>query len=132
MTFSPPAPPAFADCTPRQRAARVVSDGLAPANMVVALLLLVGWHAGASWTGLGWGLFAALFCGAGPIGIIAFGVRRGALTDQHIRAGSGSSRWPWAWSAWSPGSPCCASSEPPARCSRSSSRCSWAWCRPCW
>ncbi|MFF4098020.1 phosphatase PAP2 family protein [Streptomyces sp. NPDC001903] len=85
MTFSPPAPPAFADCTPRQKAARLVSDGLAPANMVVALLLLVGWHAGASWTGLGWGLFAALFCGAAPIGIIAVGVRRGALTDQHIR-----------------------------------------------
>ncbi|MFE2480350.1 phosphatase PAP2 family protein [Streptomyces sp. NPDC059389] len=85
MPFSPPAPPAFADCTPRQKAARLVSDGLAPANMVVALLLLVGWHAGTSWTGLGWGLFAALFCGAGPIAIIALGVRRGALTDQHIR-----------------------------------------------
>ncbi|MFE6841298.1 hypothetical protein [Streptomyces sp. NPDC057686] len=84
MTFSPPAPPAFADCTPRQKAARVVSDGLAPANMVVALLLLVGWH-GASWTGLRWGLLAALFCGVVPVGIITFGVRRGALTDQHIR-----------------------------------------------
>ncbi|MFF3861259.1 hypothetical protein [Streptomyces sp. NPDC002209] len=84
MTFSPPAPPAFADCTTRQKAARIVSDGLAPANMVVALLLLVGWH-GASWTGLGWGLLAALFCGVVPVGIIAFGVRRGALTDQHIR-----------------------------------------------
>lgn len=35
--------------------------------------------------GLGWGLFAALFCGVVPIGIIALGVRRGALTDQHIR-----------------------------------------------
>ncbi|TDU76156.1 phosphatase PAP2 family protein [Streptomyces sp. KS 21] len=85
MTFSPPAPPAFADCTPRQKAARVVSDGLAPANMVVALLLLIGWHSTASWTGLGWGLLAALFCGVVPIGIIASGVRRGALTDQHIR-----------------------------------------------
>lgn len=43
MTFSPPAPPAFADSSPRQKAARVLSDAL------------------------------------------AFGVRRGALTDQHIR-----------------------------------------------
>ncbi|MFF3647602.1 hypothetical protein ACFYXV_03000 [Streptomyces sp. NPDC002181] len=85
MTFSPPAPPAFADCTPRQKAARLVSDGLAPANMAVALLLLVGWHGSASWTGLGWGLLAALFCGAAPIAIVAVGVRRGALTDQHIR-----------------------------------------------
>ncbi|MGW0750153.1 hypothetical protein [Streptomyces sp. NPDC002587] len=85
MTFSPPAPPAFADCTPRQRAARVLSDVLAPANLVVALLLLIGWHSTASWSGLGWGLLAALFCGVVPIGIIALGVRRGALTDQHIR-----------------------------------------------
>ncbi|MCX5145589.1 hypothetical protein OHB36_02150 [Streptomyces sp. NBC_00320] len=76
MTFSPPAPPPFADCTPRQKAARVVSDGLAPANMVVALLPLIGWHGSASWTGLGWGLLAALFCGVVPVGIITFGVRR--------------------------------------------------------
>ncbi|WP_405942204.1 hypothetical protein [Streptomyces sp. NBC_00207] len=85
MTFSPPAPPAFADCSPRQKAARVLSDVLAPANLVVALLLLVGWHSTASWTGLGWGLLGALFCGVVPIGIIVLGVRRGALTDQHIR-----------------------------------------------
>ncbi|APU44588.1 hypothetical protein [Streptomyces sp. TN58] len=85
MTFSPPAPPAYADCTPRQKAARLLSDVLAPANLVVALLLLVGLHSTGSWTGLGWGLLAALFCGVVPIGIIAVGVRRGALTDQHIR-----------------------------------------------
>ncbi|MFG2339319.1 hypothetical protein [Streptomyces yangpuensis] len=85
MTFSPPAPPAFADCTPRQKAARVLSDVLAPANLVVALLLVVGGHSTGSWTGLGWGLLAALFCGVVPIGIITVGVRRGALTDQHIR-----------------------------------------------
>ncbi|MFJ3976614.1 hypothetical protein [Streptomyces sp. NPDC090021] len=85
MTFSPPAPPAFADCTPRQKAARVLSDVLAPANLVVALLLVVGGHSTGSWTGLGWGLLAALFCGVVPIGVIAVGVRRGALTDQHIR-----------------------------------------------
>ncbi|MEV7442243.1 hypothetical protein AB0O22_13930 [Streptomyces sp. NPDC091204] len=85
MPFSPPAPPAFADCSPRQKAARVLSDVLAPANLVVALLLLIGWHSTASWTGLGWGLLGALFCGVVPIGIIVLGVRRGALTDQHIR-----------------------------------------------
>ncbi|MFE9928968.1 hypothetical protein [Streptomyces sp. NPDC005533] len=85
MTFSPPAPPAFADCSPRQKAARVLSDVLAPANLVVALLLLIGWHSTASWTGLGWGLLGALFCGVVPIGVIVLGVRRGALTDQHIR-----------------------------------------------
>ncbi|MCP3755873.1 hypothetical protein [Streptomyces sp. TBY4] len=85
MTFSPPAPPAFADCTPRQKAARVLTEALAPANLVVAQLLLVGWHSTGSWSGLGWGLLGALFCGVVPIGIILLGVRRGALTDQHIR-----------------------------------------------
>ncbi|MGW6856593.1 hypothetical protein [Streptomyces xanthophaeus] len=85
MTFSPPAPPAFADCGPRLKAARVLSDGLAPGNLVVGLLLLIGWHSTGSWAGLGWGLLAAVFCGVIPIGIIMFGVRRGALTDQHIR-----------------------------------------------
>ncbi|WP_406085116.1 hypothetical protein [Streptomyces virginiae] len=52
---------------------------------MVALLLLVGWHSTTSWAGLGRGLLAALFCGVVPIGIIALGVRRGALTDQHVR-----------------------------------------------
>lgn len=85
MTFSPPAQPAFADCTPRQKAARVLTDALAPANLVVGLLLLVGWHSTGSWSGLGWGLLGALFCGVVPIGIVLLGVRRGALTDQHIR-----------------------------------------------
>lgn len=85
MTFSPPAPPAFADCTPRQKAARVLTEVLAPANLVVAQLLLIGWHSTGSWAGLGWGLLGALFCGVVPIGIILLGVRRGALTDQPIR-----------------------------------------------
>ncbi|MFF4006364.1 hypothetical protein [Streptomyces sp. NPDC001717] len=85
MTFSPPAPPAFADCTPREKAARILTDALALANLVVALLLLIGWSATGSWSGLGWGLLAALFCGVVPIGIIVLGVKRGALTDQHIR-----------------------------------------------
>ncbi|WP_327254804.1 hypothetical protein [Streptomyces sp. NBC_01244] len=85
MTFSPPAPPAFADCTPRQKAARVLTEVLAPAHLVVAQLLLIGWHSTGSWSGLGWGLLGALFCGVVPIGIVLLGVRRGALTDQHIR-----------------------------------------------
>ncbi|MCY0940588.1 hypothetical protein [Streptomyces antarcticus] len=85
MTFAPPAPPAFADCTPREKAARIISDVLAPANLVVAQLLLIGRHGTGSAAGLGWGLLAALFCGVVPLGIITLGVRRGTLTDQHIR-----------------------------------------------
>ncbi|MFF1868721.1 hypothetical protein [Kitasatospora herbaricolor] len=38
-----------------------------------------------SWSGLGWGLLAALFYGVIPISIVLFGVKRGELTDKHIR-----------------------------------------------
>ncbi|MQS10789.1 hypothetical protein F7Q99_00445 [Streptomyces kaniharaensis] len=84
-TFVPPEPPAYAVASPRQRAARLVTDVLAPANLVIGLLLVVGAHSTGGWAGAGWGLFAALFCGVLPIGVIALGVRRGALTDKHIR-----------------------------------------------
>lgn len=132
MTFAPPAPPAFADCTPRQKAARVLSDVLAPANLVVALLLLVGWHSTASWAGLGWGLLAALFCGVVPIGIITLGVHRGALTDQHIRVRR-QRIVPMALSLVSvvAGITLLHVLGAPGRCSRSSSRCWWASCRRC-
>ncbi|WP_031074385.1 hypothetical protein [Streptomyces sp. NRRL WC-3742] len=85
MTFAPPAPPAFSDCTPAQKAAKVTTDVLAPANLVIALLLLVGWHSTHSWAGISWGLLAAAFCGVIPISIVLFGVKRGELTDKHIR-----------------------------------------------
>ncbi|MFJ8442814.1 hypothetical protein [Kitasatospora griseola] len=85
MTFAPPAPPAFADCTPAQKTARVITDILAPTNLVIALLLVVGGHSTHSWAGLGWGLLAALFCGVIPISIVLLGVKRSKLTDKHIR-----------------------------------------------
>ncbi|PBC75859.1 hypothetical protein BX265_0547 [Streptomyces sp. TLI_235] len=84
-TFTPPAPPAFSTSSGAEKAARILTDVLAPANLVTALLLLIGWHSTHSWTGLGWGLLAALFCGVSPISLILLGVRRGALTDRHIR-----------------------------------------------
>ncbi|MFF8769329.1 phosphatase PAP2 family protein [Kitasatospora sp. NPDC015120] len=83
--FVPPEPPAFAAASPRERAARVVTEVLAPVPLVITLLLVVGAHATDGWSGVGWGLLAALFCGVVPLGVIALGVRRGALTDKHIR-----------------------------------------------
>ncbi|MFC1408646.1 phosphatase PAP2 family protein [Streptacidiphilus sp. N1-12] len=84
-TFSPPAPPSYTEATPRERTARLLTDTCAPANLVVVVLLLVGWHSTNGFAGLGWGLFAALFCGVVPMGIVLFGVKRGGLTDKHIR-----------------------------------------------
>lgn len=84
-TFVAPPTPTYAEATPRVKTAKALTDFFAPANLVVALLLLIGWHSTSGFDGVGWGLFAALFCGIIPIGIIHFGVRRGRLTDVHVR-----------------------------------------------
>ncbi|MER5973667.1 hypothetical protein ABT112_28775 [Streptomyces sp. NPDC002055] len=85
MSFTPPATPSYSEATHRVKVAKLITDVLAPGNLVIALLLLVGWHSTGSFTGIGWGLFAAFFCGIIPIAIIQLGVRRGKLTDKHVR-----------------------------------------------
>ncbi|WP_340377208.1 hypothetical protein U5640_20425 [Streptomyces sp. SS7] len=67
------------------RTARLITDTLAPANLVIAILLIIGWHSTSSVTGLGWGVLAALFCGGIPFAVIMLGVRRGSWTDKHVR-----------------------------------------------
>ncbi|MFD5134004.1 phosphatase PAP2 family protein [Streptomyces olindensis] len=67
------------------RTARLITDTLAPANLVIAILLIIGWHSTSSVTGLGWGLLAALFCGGIPFAVIMLGVKRGHWTDKHVR-----------------------------------------------
>jgi membrane-associated phospholipid phosphatase len=80
------------------RTARLITDTLAPANLVIAILLIIGWHSTSSVTGLGWGVMAALFCGGIPFAVIMLGVKRGNWTrflgrrwtadpgtDKHIR-----------------------------------------------
>ncbi|MGW0708947.1 hypothetical protein ACWD4G_23860 [Streptomyces sp. NPDC002643] len=67
------------------RTARLITDTLAPANLVIAILLIIGWHSTSSVTGIGWGLLAALFCGGIPIAVIMLGVKRGHWTDKHVR-----------------------------------------------
>ncbi|MFC7527896.1 phosphoesterase PA-phosphatase [Actinoplanes sp. GCM10030250] len=67
------------------RIARIVSEVLAPAVLVAALLLTVGWHAGdtpgvSRW----WGLPGALFAAVIPLGYVLNGVRTGRFTDHHI------------------------------------------------
>ena len=69
----------------RDRLASIVSEVLAPAVLVAALLLIVGWHAGESpgvsrW----WGLPGALFAAVIPLGYVLHGVRRGRLPNHHI------------------------------------------------
>ena len=71
--------------TRRTGLARVVTELLAPANLAVGQLLLVGWHSAPGPAGLGWGLLAATFCGLLPYGIVIAGVRRRRWTDRHLR-----------------------------------------------
>ncbi|WP_461110414.1 hypothetical protein [Streptomyces calidiresistens] len=52
---------------------------------MILLLLIVGWNSAHSVTGFGWGLLAAFFCGVFPLVMVQLGVRRGRLTDKHIR-----------------------------------------------
>jgi len=67
------------------RAARIVSEALAPAVLVAALLLTVGWQAGdtpgvSRW----WGLPGAVFAAGIPLAYVLRGVRRGKLSSHHI------------------------------------------------
>ncbi|GAA4593141.1 membrane-associated phospholipid phosphatase [Actinoplanes octamycinicus] len=67
------------------RIAHVVSEVLAPAVLVAALLLVVGWHAGeAPGVSRWWGLPGAVFAAVIPLGYVLHGVRTGRLTDHHI------------------------------------------------
>ncbi|MFD3515760.1 phosphatase PAP2 family protein [Streptomyces sp. NPDC058657] len=66
------------------RTAQLVTDGLEPKNWIIAVTLLVGWHADRA-AGVAWGLFAALFTGVVPILWIKWGQRRGYWGDRHVR-----------------------------------------------
>ncbi|WP_035799154.1 phosphatase PAP2 family protein [Kitasatospora mediocidica] len=66
------------------RPARLITDGLEPKNWIIAVTLLMGWHA-QRLVGVGWGLEAALFSGVIPILLIKAGERRGHWGDRHVR-----------------------------------------------
>ncbi|MEZ0069097.1 membrane-associated phospholipid phosphatase [Streptacidiphilus sp. MAP12-20] len=63
--------------------ARVVTRGLDPQNIIVGVLVLIG-VVRHGWAGVGWAVFAALFAGVIPQGIIKFGMRRGTLGDRYV------------------------------------------------
>ncbi|MDH6137631.1 membrane-associated phospholipid phosphatase [Kitasatospora sp. MAA4] len=66
------------------RPARLITDGLEPKNWIIAVTLLMGWHA-QRLVGVAWGLEAALFSGVIPILLIKAGERRGHWGDRHVR-----------------------------------------------
>src|SRR4051794_40802091 len=65
--------------------ARLVTEILAPAPTVAALVLLIAWHsAPTAAEAAGWGALAAFFVSVVPFLYIVRGVRRGGLTDHHV------------------------------------------------
>ncbi|MGW4492313.1 hypothetical protein [Streptomyces sp. NPDC004376] len=66
------------------RIARALTDGLEPRNWIIAVTVLIGWHAD-HFVGVGWGLLGAVFSGVIPILFIKFGERRGYWGDRHVR-----------------------------------------------
>lgn len=66
------------------RWAWLLSDGGEPRNWMLVLALLLGGHA-EGWTGVGWGMLAALFTAVLPTLILGFGARRQYWGERHVR-----------------------------------------------
>lgn len=65
--------------------ARVVTEVLAPANLVVGLLVAVAWHSAPTTpTRLAWGAVAAAFAGVLPLAYLLRGARQGRWEDHHV------------------------------------------------
>lgn len=70
---------------PADTAANALTGVFAPAHIVTALLLVVGWFSHPSpGRGLAWGLLAALLVGVAPYAWILYSVSRGRFTSRHI------------------------------------------------
>ncbi|MGI5347547.1 hypothetical protein ACQEU8_05060 [Streptomyces sp. CA-250714] len=66
------------------RAARLVTDVLQPRNALLVGLTGLGVAAAGNWTGIPWGLFAALCAGIVPASYIEWERRRGTWGDRHV------------------------------------------------
>lgn len=66
-------------------AANALTGIFAPAHVVIALLLVVGWFSHPSPArGLAWGMLAALLVGVAPHAWILYSVSRGRFVSRHI------------------------------------------------
>jgi len=69
------------------RIARLVTEVLAPAPIVAAILVVIAIHSTPSVSAaLGWALLAVLFASVIPMAFVLWGVRRRRLSDRHVRA----------------------------------------------
>ncbi|ATM24793.1 hypothetical protein SMD44_p20010 (plasmid) [Streptomyces alboflavus] len=66
------------------RAARLITDGMEPRNVIVLVSLGIGLAQDNPLTGLAWALEAILFAAVIPMAYIKYGMRRGMWADRHI------------------------------------------------
>lgn len=80
MTTMRPADPG----TRRHRAARAVTDGLEPKNVILAVCLVVGAAQDDMLAGLAWALHVIVFAAVLPMAYIKYGIRVGRWQDRHV------------------------------------------------
>ncbi|MFD9070497.1 phosphatase PAP2 family protein [Streptomyces lasiicapitis] len=66
------------------RAARYITDGLDPKNVIIAVSLLTGLAQPHPLTGLAWALEAIVFAALIPITYIKYGIKSGKWADRHV------------------------------------------------
>ncbi|GAA3634366.1 hypothetical protein GCM10022223_60860 [Kineosporia mesophila] len=71
--------------SPADRAARQITDLLAPAPLVTLTVLVVACSESGPAAGLGWSLLTLFFAPGLPYALILVGIRRGWWTDRHVR-----------------------------------------------
>ncbi|KOU50088.1 phosphatase PAP2 family protein [Streptomyces sp. WM6378] len=70
--------------TTESRRARLVTDGLKPANVLIVECLALGAAQDSPWTGLAWALLGLLFSAVIPMAYIKRSMRKGLVSDQHV------------------------------------------------
>ncbi|MFI7415258.1 hypothetical protein ACIBU0_42160 [Streptomyces sp. NPDC049627] len=76
--------PTPAPAREENRAARLITDGMEPRNVIVAVSLGVGLAQNNPVTGVLWALEAILFAAVLPMAFIKYGMRKGMWADRHI------------------------------------------------
>ncbi|MFJ2342422.1 phosphatase PAP2 family protein [Streptomyces antimycoticus] len=66
------------------RAARAVTDGLEPKNVILAVCLVLGAAQDDMLVGLAWALHAIVFAAVIPVAYIKYGIRSGRWQDRHV------------------------------------------------
>ncbi len=76
--------PTVEDHAAENRAARTVTDGLEPKNVILAVCLVLGVAQDDVLVGLAWAVHAIVFAAVIPMAYIKYGIRAGRWQDRHV------------------------------------------------